>query len=637
MAKEGQVNTQQETNPKDLFLQAEKHFQNLDFLSMPTDEQVIMIGDCLKNSSSSLYFLEQVEKFYKENRLAIDDPTYQDRYAFYRDLVLDQLVSVPLKVFALRLILEYHRRLPDQEFINLSAGVDSALLSFICGSAYELDKFVNLGMLYPVLGDKFQGLIAQELTKPEANPLIVMFGTSPLFRLDITDRQPYLDYLNNLTDEQMVDALNDYPKAGDLFLKFLDEQSIKKFLNRDIYTASFEALVHLVKELYFINDYQLLDLFFTNFFNTYQHQPTSEVETTDSAEAPQAPVKYFALLSSFWRHLNSEMDLYNPALDMFSARMLEFLGLPYQQAFRAIERFKQAQPTKKDGKIIPQHRVELEACITNVSQALEFTIAWQNLAKEQKLPSIDKSPLQLLMESGISVFARHEVKTMINNIFATHGKNLDPRTLVDREAIIYYVAEKDYNGAITDPDYSKNFFEDVNLFSDETIDAIVVDGPIANLLIIMGKQRSKRNGLRKHSERKPWLNGVIWNEHGLETSMGTINAESLNKLQSVEQRFKRNFNRDFTPNAVVLLDACLVGAEIIDVNTGRFVPSLSDLLAHTLDRKVYAPTGKVVGINYIITNSELPDEKIKIIPRYRNEKRNFVRARTSFPNPKTTS
>lgn len=507
------------------------------------------------------------------------------------NIFLDQNNAYEQRVPALRKVVT-NRVTKTEDITKIIDALDLNFLRAVCANSEEFTLYTGLYLWPPKIKQHFQELIESEFNSANPDPLIVTFGAANTFLDAIKDANQYLQFFKNLSDFQIGIMAESIPSSLAIIVNFLEGQDLLEFLERDNYDIDLEALLHILTKLYFINHQPLINLFFDKFLNYYKDKPYP--------------------LSVDFQCLETK-NIYPPALKMMAGRILEFFGLDPKKTERLLERFVAAEPYMEKGKYLPRQTVEKRAYSKNMAAVLDFIDSW--IDQDNKELVAKSNPLQLALKSGISIFARHEAKTIISNIFATHGENLDPKKLIGRKAVIFYVDPDDNNGALSRLSESRKFIKKLKQAS-PNIDPIVVDGPLANLVITMGRQRTLRNrGTTNPKHKKPWVAGIIWNAHGLPDSVGGINEQIL-------KQYKKDPNRNLTADAPIILYTCLTGFQVLDPATNQLIPPISDHFAQTLQRTVLAPEKEILPLEGYQIKATTPGSQsssgIEITPDFRH-------------------
>ncbi len=178
---------------------------------------------------------------------------------------------------------------------------------------------------------------------------------------------------------------------------------------------------------------------------------------------------------------------------------------------------------------------------------------------------------------------------MIHNVFATHGEELDQHNLINRKAIIYFIAVADGRGAFDRPEQIDEFIKKVKKLTNNQQDVIVVCGPWSSLHRVIAWQRRLRNERTiSYYNQEPWITNLIIWQHGqpLETRADKsgpykyIGPELLKVWQKKWQNKK--IHSDLMPDAKIILRSCSTGD---DSQT-----AMIDYYAQVTQRETTGPT-----------------------------------------------
>jgi hypothetical protein len=185
--------------------------------------------------------------------------------------------------------------------------------------------------------------------------------------------------------------------------------------------------------------------------------------------------------------------------------------------------------------------------------------------------------VRLALNSGIRVFGRHDPETIVNNVYASHGENIDPENLTGRKAVVMFKALSDHNGALNTQAIDQELRTKIRTL-DPKMDVIFIDSNWRDFHYHLAQQRKKRHSRgRPYQDPQPWIHTLILNQHGTQDSIH-VNPSSYSQgsldLQDIGQ-WDKDPDIDFTPEADVILVSCSTGkqvageAAVIDIMTER--------------------------------------------------------------------
>lgn len=556
-----------------------------------------------------------------------------------------------------------------------------------------LNRFLKLIFIPAKIKKEILLIIDQLFQENKGTPQLALLAISGALDSDLQKPEFYLNFLFDLPDKKFLDLI--------LYrYEIIDQSELNSFYLETILWAFRKEDIDLVRQLLEKDFFKLLD--FKQFIDmgilltTFNDQSLMTLFLEKITQQNLKTLTTRPLLMNFEAR---DWDSFNiKRFHAFTVEVLKFFGLSQEEAEKLKTDFINAQQYyNKDDKKIDTDEVTAKALYHNLFQLLSLQHEWYKLEqKKQKkleekqskkqtnktlsnepqdtnlmfspesnpnfiqafsnnkqetkildlnssdhLKKLHSNPLQLALKSGIRVFSRFYIRTIINNIFATHGQNLETKNLVGRETILFFSAINDNNGALSDPYSMDQIIKAVKEQTDGTVDVIIICGPWSSLhRIIAWQRRLRKNPAQRYTEQRPWIRQIVINQHGTEDDMHAdrsghykyIDQDLIFRWQSKWQKKGLKTNPDLMPNGRITLLSCSTAALRYD-KTGKRILAVADYMADATQLPTTGPVESSSATLKVLTDNQ---QETFLHPTYAHSKREKGKLKT-IPVPARTA